>query len=93
MQAAAAQQPLWHPDPRGTHQERWWGGVTWTNLVRDGGVQGVDPDYGDRIGDRAGGGSEAPTLGQQIRELGELRDQGLLTEEEFAAQKVRLLGG
>jgi uncharacterized Zn finger protein len=29
----------------------------------------------------------------QIKQLGELKDQGLLTEEEFAAQKARLLGG
>lgn len=29
---------------------------------------------------------------RQLRELGELRDQGVLTEQEFAAQKARLLG-
>lgn len=39
----------------------------------------------------------APTTGgsdvvARIKELGELRDQGLLTEEEFAAQKAKLLG-
>ena len=28
----------------------------------------------------------------QIQKLGELRDQGLLTEDEFAAQKAKLLG-
>ena len=28
----------------------------------------------------------------QLKELGELRDQGVLTEEEFAAQKAKLLG-
>jgi len=28
----------------------------------------------------------------QLRQLGELRDQGILTEEEFAAQKAKLLG-
>ena len=28
----------------------------------------------------------------KIKQLGELRDQGLLTEEEFAAQKAKLLG-
>lgn len=27
----------------------------------------------------------------KIKQLGELRDQGLLTEEEFAAQKAKLL--
>ena len=29
---------------------------------------------------------------EQLRKLGELRDAGILTEEEFAAQKARLLG-
>lgn len=28
----------------------------------------------------------------QLKELAELRDQGILTEEEFAQQKARLLG-
>lgn len=38
----------------------------------------------------------APTgqeLIDQLTQLGALRDQGILTEEEFAAQKARLLGG
>jgi hypothetical protein len=39
----------------------------------------------------------APTSGggdmvTQLKELAELRDQGILTEEEFAAQKAKLLG-
>ena len=37
----------------------------------------------------------APSMDEaiaQIKQLGELKDQGLLTEEEFAAQKARLLG-
>ena len=28
----------------------------------------------------------------QLRELGELKQQGILTEEEFAAQKAKILG-
>jgi hypothetical protein len=38
----------------------------------------------------------APTgqeLIDQLSQLGALKDQGILTEEEFAAQKARLLGG
>jgi hypothetical protein len=40
----------------------------------------------------------APAGGQndmieQLKQLGALRDQGILTEEEFAAQKAKLLGG
>ncbi|HSO64305.1 MAG TPA: SHOCT domain-containing protein [Ornithinibacter sp.] len=31
-------------------------------------------------------------LVSQLRSLAELRDQGILTEEEFAAQKAKLLG-
>ncbi len=29
----------------------------------------------------------------QLKQLGELKAQGILTEEEFAAQKAKLLGG
>jgi hypothetical protein len=29
----------------------------------------------------------------QLKELGALREQGVLTEEEFAAQKAKLLAG
>ena len=29
---------------------------------------------------------------EQLRELGELHQQGILTDEEFAAQKAKLLG-
>ena len=29
---------------------------------------------------------------EQLTKLGELRDKGLLTEEEFAAQKAKILG-
>jgi hypothetical protein len=33
----------------------------------------------------------APDPIEQLRELGELRDKGVLTEAEFAAQKARIL--
>jgi hypothetical protein len=38
----------------------------------------------------SGGGSS--TI-DQLKELGELKAQGILTEEEFAAQKAKLLAG
>ena len=37
----------------------------------------------------AGGGS---SMIDQLKELGQLKEQGILTEEEFAAQKAKLLG-
>jgi putative oligomerization/nucleic acid binding protein len=30
---------------------------------------------------------------EQLKELAALKDQGILTEEEFAAQKAKILGG
>jgi hypothetical protein len=36
-------------------------------------------------------GGEASMI-DQLKELGELKAQGILTEEEFAAQKAKLLG-
>jgi hypothetical protein len=34
----------------------------------------------------------AESVIDQLKELGELKSQGILTEEEFAAQKAKLLG-
>lgn len=34
----------------------------------------------------------APDPIDRLRELGQLHDEGILTDEEFAAQKARLLG-
>lgn len=34
---------------------------------------------------------EPDDMFEQLRQLGELRDQGILTEDEFAAQKARIL--
>jgi hypothetical protein len=36
-------------------------------------------------------GGEASVI-DQLKQLGELKSQGILTEEEFAAQKAKLLG-
>lgn len=40
----------------------------------------------------AGGAAGGVDIADQLRKLAELRDQGILTEEEFAVQKQRLLG-
>jgi len=34
---------VWHPDPSGRHELRWWDGRGWTANVSDGGRPGVDP--------------------------------------------------
>ena len=39
----------------------------------------------------AAGAGGSSTI-DQLKELGELKQQGILTEEEFAAQKAKLLG-
>jgi len=31
----------WHPDPTGTHQQRYWDGARWTNHVADDGAMGT----------------------------------------------------
>ena len=39
----------------------------------------------------AAGGMTEDTI-NQLKELAQLKDQGILTEEEFAAQKAKILG-
>lgn len=36
--------------------------------------------------------ADAPDPIAQLKELAQLKDQGILTEEEFAAQKAKILG-
>jgi hypothetical protein len=36
--------------------------------------------------------AEAPDPIEQLKELASLKDQGILTEEEFAAEKAKILG-
>jgi uncharacterized membrane protein YdbT with pleckstrin-like domain len=40
-----------------------------------------------------GRGASAPSVGDELSRLADLRDRGVLTEEEFQAQKSRLLHG
>ena len=55
--------------------------------------------YAQGYDNYAGGAPAAPAapaapqadLATQLRQLAELKDQGILTEEEFAAQKAKLL--
>ncbi len=43
-------------------------------------------------GAAAGGGAPAADYTAELEKLGELKAQGLITEEEFAAKKKQLLG-
>lgn len=75
---------------------RYWDGTTWTDNVSDNGVIGTDPVAQDVIGP----GDEIlaieasiPVLPVvQLKELAELHDAGVLTDDEFAAQKTKILG-
>jgi hypothetical protein len=42
---------------------------------------------------QSGGGGLSPEAIQELKQLAELRDQGILTEEEFEQQKQKLLQG
>jgi Short C-terminal domain len=62
------------------------------------GQQGYMPPgyYGGVAPPAAAPPAPAPSAGPdpiaQLKELASLKDQGILTEEEFAAQKARILG-
>ncbi len=51
--------------------------------------------YTDMDDSRAGGASASPAAAHfgELEKLGQLHSQGILTDEEFAAEKARLLGG
>ena len=52
--------------------------------------RGAEADRGPEMG---GSVSEEDARLERLEKLAELRDRGILTEEEFAAEKARLLGG
>lgn len=41
--AQAVSPPMWHPDPSGRFEYRWWDGQRWTSSVSRGGVRLDDP--------------------------------------------------
>ena len=63
-------------------------------IARSAAIGGAEPVQEQRAGETQGE-APAPESGtdrvEQIKELAELRDQGILTEEEFAAEKKKLL--
>ena len=52
-------------------------------------AQEPEPQYAEQP--QAAPPPAAPDPIERLKELGELRDKGVLTEEEFAAQKAKLL--
>jgi hypothetical protein len=59
--------------------------------ARDVGSRGPDPRGPDPRGRRAEPSGSAGSPVEAIRQLGELRDAGLVTEEEFQTKKAELL--
>ena len=88
--------PQWHVDPLGRHEMRYWDGSDWTDNVSDNGVIGTDPVAQDAIGpgdEMLAIEASTPALRvvQQLKDLAELRDAGVLTEGEFETQKAKIL--
>jgi hypothetical protein len=57
--------------------------------------QGTDPyDEQEPVQEEAPApaAAPAPDMIQQLKDLAELKNEGVLTEEEFATQKARILG-
>lgn len=64
-------------------------GERWAEQEQQAAVQAqAAPAAPPQAAPQAGGGSTI----NQLKELGELKAQGILTEEEFAAQKAKILG-
>jgi membrane protease subunit (stomatin/prohibitin family) len=60
-------------------------------------AQQEQQQYQQQQAQQAAPAAPAPAGGEesmidQLKQLGELKEQGILTEEEFAAQKAKLLG-
>jgi hypothetical protein len=49
-------------------------------------------ERGVAVGAERGVAAPAVDLADQLRKLATLRDEGILSDEEFAAQKAKLLG-
>jgi hypothetical protein len=96
----------WLPDPSGRYPDRWWDGAQWTKWVRDkpGGTRSEDPPGSlpaPTAPLRQASASE-PTATpdgpeaasdpiEQLLRLGELRDAGVITPEQFEAKRDALL--
>jgi hypothetical protein len=62
--------------------------------ARNAATRSAGPDeQAPAVGEEApASGAPIADLAEQLKELAELREQGILTEEEFSAEKKKLLG-
>jgi hypothetical protein len=101
LESGRGDEAAWKPDPTRRFELRYWDGSRWTEHVARQGEQFVDPlDAGESnaneeeetspaADEQRGPLSDAAV--EKLRQLAELRDAGVLTDEEFAEQKARLL--
>jgi hypothetical protein len=63
-------------------------------LAQDAEANPPEPEQAPAEGPSAAepGPAETPSYIQELQQLGALRDQGILTDEEFEAEKKRILG-
>ena len=54
--------------------------------------QYAEPQYAQPAPPPPAAPASTDTMIEQLRQLADLKEQGILTDEEFAAQKARLLG-
>jgi hypothetical protein len=78
MTALAGNPPRWIMQDDG--RERWWAGLGWTDDFK------TQPELEPAAGARTSSAAD------EIKKLGELHAAGVLTDEEFAAAKKKLLG-
>ena len=59
---------------------------------QDAQAAGPEPEYEEQVPEQSSV-PPAPDRLQQLKELGDLKAQGVLTEEEFATEKAKILAG
>jgi hypothetical protein len=82
----------WLPDPTGAHALRYWNGSSWTEHVSDQGTANVDPLDTELPPPTAPAFPPPPPM-PPTGAAGESAPAGVLTDDEFAAPKTKLLGG
>lgn len=69
-----------------------FGQETFSNVRRPEEIQKLIYEVGEANQRRMTGAPDSSSVGQELERLVRLRDQGALTDDEFEAQKARLLG-